>query len=116
MELFQILDGCQGIGPLIHLMKSVLGIIQFIIPALLIILGAIDLGKAVISSDDKEVKAAQGRLIKRVIYAVAVFFIVLLVQLVMKLVSDSAVNTGSNSNSRSWIQCWNNPDSQQYDN
>lgn len=108
MEFIQILDGCQDLGPVVKLIKSVLGIIQFVIPVLLIVLGTIDLGKAVISSDDKEVKAAQSRLIKRCIYAVAIFFVVLLVKLVMGLVSDSAVETGSNNDSKSWIQCWDN--------
>lgn len=110
MELFQILADCRDLAPLMKLLRSVLGIIQFVIPALLILLGAIDLGKAVISSDDKEVKAAQSRLIKRVIYAVAIFFIVLLVKLVMGLVSDSSVNTGSGTDSKSWISCWDDPD------
>ncbi len=108
MGLFQLLVDCSQVAPLIKLLKLVLGVIQFVIPALLILLGAIDLGKAVISSDDKEVKAAQSRLIKRVIYAVAVFFIVLLVKLVMGLVSDSSVNTGSDADSNSWIDCWDN--------
>ena len=66
-QLLAISQECKDLLPLIKLIKAILGIIQFIIPVLLILLGTIDLGKAVISSDDKEVKAAQSRLIKRVI-------------------------------------------------
>jgi len=36
-------------------------------------MGTIDLGKAVLASDDKEIKAAQGRLFKRVLYAAVIF-------------------------------------------
>ena len=89
LDLFQIaLNYCDSLLPLIKLVKIVFKIIQFVIPIALILFGTIDLGKAVISSDDKEVKAAQSRLIKRCIYAVAIFFIVLLVNLLMKLVGE----------------------------
>lgn len=113
MDMFQILTVCDDLRPLIKLIKSVLAIIQFVIPVLLILLGTIDLGKAVISSDDKEVKAAQSRLIKRVIYAVAIFFVALLVSLVMRLVADSTdsdtnkLGTGTEQKSTSWSSCWN---------
>ena len=79
------------------------------IPIILIVLGVMDLGKAVISSDDKEVKQAQGRLVKRFIYAVAIFFIVTLVSLIMNLVT-TGVNEDdkdmNNSNTTSWAKCW----------
>lgn len=112
MDIVLLLNTCDDIGPLIKLIKSILAIIQFVIPVLLILLGTIDLGKAVISSDDKEVKAAQSRLIKRVIYAVAVFFVALLVNLVMGLVADSTdsdknnLGTGTEEKSTSWSSCW----------
>ena len=111
MYFFQMLTTCDDLMPLIKLIQGVLAIIQFVIPVLLILLGTIDLGKAVISSDDKEVKAAQGRLIKRVIYAVAIFFIALLVQLVMGLVDTSTAddtkdNMGTGVERASWSECW----------
>ena len=74
LDLIQIVDinYCDDLLPLIKVIKTVFNIIQFVIPIALILFGTIDLGKAVISSDDKEVKAAQSRLIKRCIYAVAI--------------------------------------------
>lgn len=106
LDLIQILDNCQGLGPIISLVKAILKIIQFGIPIVLILLGTIDLGKAVMSSDDKEVKAAQSRLIKRCIYAVAVFFVTFLVTLIMGIVADSGVD-GNQATSESWSKCWN---------
>ena len=49
-----------------------------------------DLGKAVISSDDKAVKEAQSKLIKRCIYAILVFFIVTLLNLLFTMVGNTA--------------------------
>ena len=48
------MDTCSDLRPVITFLKGILTIIQFAIPILLIIMGTVDLGKAVMSSDDKE--------------------------------------------------------------
>ena len=102
-----LVNVCKELTPIIFVIKKVLWVIQFVIPMLLIILGSIDLGKAVISSDDKEVKAAQSRLIKRFIFAVAIFFVVALVKLVMGIVADgTAKGTDTGADAKSWDDCW----------
>ena len=110
LDLFQIAttinDACSGLLPIVRVIRNgVFPIIQIGIPLLLVVLGTIDLGKAVISSDDKEVKAAQSRLIKRCIYAVAIFFVMTLVTIIMQIVSTTAddedVQLGD-----SWKKCW----------
>lgn len=50
-------------------------ILKIVIPLILIILGIIDFGKAVLSSDDKSIKDATITLVKRVIAGVIIFFI-----------------------------------------
>ena len=50
-------------------------ILKIVIPVILVILGIVALGKAVISSDDKEIKTAINGLIKKFIIAVVIFFI-----------------------------------------
>ena len=98
------LDICGDILPVVKLVKNgVIPIIQLGIPIILIILGMLDLGKAVIASKEDEIKTAQKLLIKRAIYAVAIFFVVFLVTAVFNLVtsSDTGVNTGD------WKDCWN---------
>ena len=48
---------CGGLDPIVKIIKKgVFPIVQIGIPILLIVFGTIDLGKAVISSDEKEVK------------------------------------------------------------
>ena len=50
-------------------------VLKIVIPAILIILGIVALGKAVIAADDKEIKTAVNSLIKKFIAAVIIFFI-----------------------------------------
>lgn len=108
LDLIQITDinYCNDLLPIINLVKIVYGLVQFAIPLLLIIFGTLDLGKAVISSDDKEVKAAQSRFIKRCIYAVAIFFVVLIVSLIMKAVGQSQQGSKDGGDTESWYTCW----------
>lgn len=96
---------CGDLEPIINIIKMVFKIIQFLIPLGLILMGSIDLGKAVISSDDKEIKQATGKLIKRAIAAAAVFLLVWLVNLVMNLVSEAVNGEGSGVD---FMSCWNN--------
>ena len=95
---------CNDIGPLINLIKhGLIPILQLGIPLVLIVFGMLDLGKAVIASKEDEIKKAQGMLIKRAIYAIAVFFVVLIVQVIFGVVATS---TGDGEVG-SWTSCWN---------
>lgn len=114
-NLFQIADvttniddNCGGLAPIVRLIKNgVFPIIQIGIPIILIVLGTIDLGKAVISSDEKQVKAAQSSLIKRCIYAVAIFFVTTIVSLLMSIVGTADLDDAETDN---WATCWNSID------
>lgn len=104
LDLFQIgaIDSCNGLLPLVKVIKKGLfPIVQLGIPILLIVLGTFDLGKAVISSEEKEVKAAQSRLIKRFIYAALIFFVATIVSVLMSIVSQ-----GGEGDTTSWENCW----------
>lgn len=98
-------DTCHDIIPIIRVVRlGIMPLIQIGIPIVLIVLGTVDLGKAVMASDDKEIKAAQGRLIKRVLYAAVIFFMVTIVGLVFNIVATSGVNKGVDND---WRNCWN---------
>ena len=97
---------CATLWPLISLIKNgVIPLIQIGIPIILIILGMIDLGKAVVASKEDEIKSAQKLLIKRFIYAVAIFFVVLLVTFVFNMVASNSA--GGASGATDWTSCWN---------
>lgn len=100
---------CDQVMPIIRIVRDgVLPIFQWGIPIILIVLGTIDLGKAVIASKEEEIKKAQQMLIKRLIYAVAVFFVVTIVTLVFGLFAQTKDSNLTNV-SDSWLQCWNKP-------
>ena len=67
-------------------------VFKIVIPIILIILGMIDLGKAVVSSDDKAISKAVKSLAMRLVAAVAIFFIPTIVSLVIGLVDTSVEN------------------------
>lgn len=98
---------CAPLMPVIRLVRDgVIPLIQIGIPILLIVLGTIDLGKAVIASKEDEIKNAQKMLVKRAIYAVAVFFVVTIVTLVFSLFASTGDEDLENV-SNSWTKCWN---------
>ena len=86
----------ENLNPLWNIIGTIINIIWIGVPILLIILGSIDLGKAVIASKEDEMKKAQQTLMKRAIYAVAVFLITTLVTFAMGLVG-----------AEDWQDCWN---------
>lgn len=109
LDLVQLLeiDHCNGLLPIVQLIRNGLfPIIQIGIPILLIIMGSLDLGKAVMSSDDKEIKGATSKLVKRVIMAVAIFFVVTIVSLVMGLFSSSGIESPDIEGTGDWRKCW----------
>lgn len=68
----------------------VITVIKIAIPIILILFGMLDLGKAVMSNDEKEMKSSQTKFIKRILYAALVFFVVTVVQLVFGMLDDNA--------------------------
>ena len=107
-NLFQIMadDACGGLLAVVQFIRrGVFPVIQIGIPIILILMGSIDLGKAVMSNDDKEIKGATGKLIKRAIAAVAVFFVVTLVSVVFGWLGKTD-SSDVNANSGDWWTCW----------
>lgn len=80
---------CSDTRTLWQLIGVVVTIIKIVIPIIIIVLGMMDLGKAVMAGDEKEIKSAQQLLIKRLIYGVIIFFVVTIVQAVFGLIGQS---------------------------
>ena len=106
MNFVQVLACPEDLVPIARFLKyGVYPIIQIGIPILLILMGTIDLGKAVLSSDDKEIKGATSKLIKRAIAAIAVFFVATIVSLVMNMFSSSGADD-TVEGTEDWRDCW----------
>ena len=101
---------CKGdtLTPVLRIIGYVIRIIWFGIPIALIILGSIDLGRAVINSKEDEVKKAKKSFINRLIYAVLVFAVVWIVTLVLGFVSRIGVDKtdGMTADTTGWQECW----------
>ena len=100
----------EYILPIVKFVKNgIFPIIQIGIPIILIVLGTLDLGKAVLAGKEDEQKNAQKMLIKRCIYAVMVFFVVTIVSLVFSLFSasgnDDMLNVAG-AGTPTWRDCW----------
>ena len=85
---------CKNTTNIWNVLGYVVTIIKIVIPLALIILGMVDLGKAVISSDDKAIGKAVGSLVKRFIAAVVFFFLPMLVMLLINMIKDSGFVNG----------------------
>lgn len=96
---------CADLDPIINLIKNgIIPLIQIGIPIILIILGMLDLGKAVMAGKEDEIKSAQKLLTKRCIAAVAVFFVVTIVTIVFNIVAGNAGK--DQETATTWTQCW----------
>ena len=67
-------------------LKDVYTAIRIAVPALTIILCAVDMLKAIIAQDDKEMQSALHRSLKRIIIGLAIFFIPTILDVILDLV------------------------------
>ena len=77
---------------IVKIISTVINLIKIVVPILLVIFGMLDLGKAVAAQKEDEIKKGQQTLIKRLIAAAIVFFVVFLVQMVIGLVAGGDDN------------------------
>ena len=90
--------------------NRIIPIIQIGIIAALVILLILDFGKAVMAGKEDEIKTAQKLAIKRIVYALVVFFVPLIVNVVIGLVapsgnvSDDYNNEGAKPGNA--LTCW----------
>lgn len=104
------ITGCEGIlGSKIQIDEKIPNtvhiiflIIQVVVPILLVILGMVDLMKAVIAGKDDEIKKNQMTFVKRLIAAAIVFFVFLIVKLLVSFVADS----GDSKNILDCVDCF----------
>lgn len=92
MNLVNVLANCNGweIDDILPAVTSTLvNIIKIGVPLALVFLGMLDLGKAVMANDEKVMKEAQSRLIKRFVYAIIIFILVAIVQLIFNMIGDA---------------------------
>ncbi len=100
-----LISFCAQTKDIWGIVGKILSIFKIVIPLLIIIFGMIDLGKAVVGSDDKEIKKALKQLAMRAVAGIAIWFVPTLVSLVFSL-----VEVGTNTDYDICKTCITNPD------
>ena len=99
---------CNGwtIDPILPAVTATLvTVIKIGIPIALVFLGMLDLGKAVMANDEKVMKEAQSRLIKRFIYAIIIFILVAIVQLVFSMIGSASTDSDNQVDNENIASC-----------
>ena len=102
MNLVNFLVNCNTTGGTVtipdaiaNLLRTVIFLIQVVVPILLILWGMLDFAKGVMGQDEDKIKAGQKKFIQRLIAAIIVFLIVVIVQVVITTVGNISGNTGA---------------------
>ncbi|NMA50627.1 MAG: hypothetical protein GX951_02120 [Mollicutes bacterium] len=83
---------------------KIVNIFKILIPVILIIVGLIGLGKALVANEDDEIKKASNSLLKKIITGLAIFFLPTLINAIVGMV-DSDVKRDATI----CIECITNP-------
>ncbi len=80
-------ESCKGLltQEAADFIKEIINYVRILVPVVLILLCAGDLVTAVLAQDEKKMAPAYGRIVKRCIAAVAVFFVPLIIELILGL-------------------------------
>lgn len=89
---------CNNLKPVLGIVGWVIFGIKIVVPIVLIIVGMIDMTKAIAGKDEDTIKKAQKALGKKAIAAVVVFLIATMVGIIMSLVGGQEYkNAGCNA-------------------
>ena len=92
MNLFYLLATsqqlCDTLKPIMTLVGYVIFGIKVVVPVILILVGMMELARAIIEKDDSQIKKAQSSMIKKVVAAVCVYLVITIVGLVMNLLGQ----------------------------
>lgn len=73
----------------LELSNFVVDVMQVAVPVILVLMGTIDLVKAVASQKEDEIKKSQGVFIKRLIMGALVFFVIVIVKLLISVIGNT---------------------------
>ena len=81
-----ILSFCSETAEIWRTVGYFLTIFKIVIPVLLVVMGMLDLGKVIISSNEDENKKGIGKFVKRILAAIIIFFLPTIVTYIFSLV------------------------------
>ena len=100
---------CRNFAFILRILGYLLFLMQWVIPIVLIVLIIIDMAKIMINADDKQKKEGVDRAVKRIIYALIIFFVPMLVKLIFKTINNYSIKDvgGGKVSANSWVSCFN---------
>lgn len=81
-------DFCKDMSGVLKFVGIILWIFKIAIPVIIVVMGMIDLGKAVTASKDDEIKKAMKQLMVRLIAGVLIFFIPTIIMFVFRIITE----------------------------
>ena len=102
MEITDAGSFCNSLAPVLGIVGWVILGIKIVVPIILIVVGMIDLAKAVTQNDEKKVKEAQQLLVKKAISAVLVFLVATIVGVLMILVGSDEYKNCTTCLNKPW--------------
>ena len=96
LAAFSLSEFCNNSKELLQFVGYILLVFKIAIPLVIIILGALDFGKAVVASKDEEIKSSAKRLLWRCVAGIVIFFVPSLVLWLFQTVggfNEAAGNT-----------------------
>ena len=89
LTLLDAATACAEMSGVLKILGTIIMIFKIVIPILLIIFGMLDMGKAVTSGKEDEIKKSAMTFMRRAIAAIVIFFVPAIVGLVMYTIDAS---------------------------
>ena len=97
---------CDSVSFIIRAIKIAITVVRWVIPILLMVLVTFDLVKGMTQKSEDEMKKATSKIVTRVIWAVAIFFVPMIIGFIFKQIGGN-VSEGNLEGPASWISCYN---------
>lgn len=104
MEILAIT--CNQIAPVMRVVGYLINLLKIAIPIVLIVMVIVDLVKATVANDEKQMNNAKNAAGKRVIYALVIFLVPTVVSLLFKTLGNNIGGTEL-TGATEWISCFN---------
>ena len=106
--MIQFLTECSmcksnAVFSVIYVVKQILQIVFVLVPIILIVLVTIDLAKNVVAGKEDDMKKNKNLAIKRIIYAVVIFFVPTIVNVVMNTIYRNTDRKSEAEYSKCWV-------------
>ena len=101
-----VANQCTKMGFILRILAELFYYVRIIVPILLIILVVFDLVKVIVGQADEKAKnEATNKIVKRLIYAILVFLVPTLINLIF-ITIEKYGPTDSNGTPTGWVTCW----------